>query len=90
MSDQTITLTREQMAQLRGVGDIAVGEWPTARLIRDGSGHTPLMRGDGEPCRDQVLLSDAELDLIEAQPEKGLGVADVARTTGWTIRLEAS
>lgn len=87
MSERTITLSADQVAALRSKGQAfadpgEIGDM--VRLIRDGSGYGPLPGASNE-----IVLSDADVDLIEQQPE-GLVVADVTRTTGWTIRVEAA
>ena len=55
-----------------------------ARLIRSSSGYGPLP-GAG----NQVVLSDADLDVIERQPG-GLAVTCTDGPSGWMIRMEAT
>lgn len=87
MSKRTITLTTAQLADLRGKGqtyDDNGGIEDIVRLLRDGSGYSPL-----PGATNQIVLTDADLDLIEREPE-GLVVADTTGTTGWTVRMEAA
>lgn len=82
-----LTLTSAQVERLRTVGDTAVRAGNTmVRVLRDGSGYSPLIAGDGRPCPDQLVLSTTDLDVIEREPD-GLVCADATRTTGWTVRV---
>nr|WP_221374461.1 hypothetical protein [Actinoplanes polyasparticus] len=85
MSERTITLTSEQMTVLRNGGhtfDRGLGH--SVRLVAAGGPYSPLPGSDAE-----VVLSAADLDLIEGRPE-GLVVANTLRTTDWTVRMEAT
>jgi hypothetical protein len=87
VSERTITLTTGQLADLRGKGqtyDRSSTPGDIVRLLRDSSGYRPL-----PGATNQIVLSNADLDLIEQQPE-GLVVADTTGTTGWTMRMEVT
>lgn len=84
MSERTIILTSGQLADLRGRGqthDDSGGIEDVVRLLRDGSGYRPL-----PGATNQIVLSAADLDLIEQEPE-GLAVADTTGRTNWTVRV---
>jgi hypothetical protein len=91
VSDNPMPLTRDQIDALRGKGQTYFddGSFGGVRLMRDTSGYSPLLGGDGRPCSNQVVLSEADLDVIEQHPE-GLVVADVTRATGWTVQVAAA
>ena len=80
---RTIILTADKLAALRGKGqtyDHASTPGEMVRLLRDGSGYGPL-----PVAANQIVLSDADLDLIE-QGTEGVVVADTSGATGWTVR----
>jgi hypothetical protein len=86
-TERTITLSGDQILLLRVKGQaFSTTAGARIRLMRAGSGYSPMIAGDGQPCSDQIVLSPADLDLIERQPG-GLVVADEIGTTDWTVRV---
>ena len=82
MSGRTIALTPSDVWVIRR-GHMTAVEDSTGQIVDVAMFPLPA-NGDV-----RVTLSAGDLDLIERQPE-GLVVADTARSTGWTIRMEAA
>lgn len=85
MTENNIALTRDQFAELRGKGQTFAGydyDQYGIRLVREGGGYGPL-----PGATNQVLLTDDDLDLIEAEPE-GLVAADTLGENGWRITVQ--
>jgi hypothetical protein len=85
MSAHTITLFRAAFDKLReGRATVALADSAGQRVFLFTKRVWP---SDRPPApQPSVVLTDADLDLIEQEPE-GLVVADTERTTGWTIRM---
>lgn len=86
MSDRTITLFRAAFDKLReGRATVSLPDSEGQRVFLFSKRVWPSGRIPAP--QPSVVLSDADLDLIERESE-GLVVADAARTTGWTVRME--
>ena len=88
MSERTIVMTDEGLDSLRtGIITVRASDNTGRPVVLFPQQAWPSERRPAPV--PSVVLSAADLDLIEQQPE-GLVVADVTRTTGWTIRMEAA
>jgi hypothetical protein len=88
VSERTITLPRVAFDRLReSRATFALADSEGQRVFLFTKIVWPSDRHPGP--QPSVVLSPADLDLIEQQPE-GLVVADTTGTTGWTMRMEVT